>query len=140
TEFVRWLPQAKGKIVLLSPAWPTCRPSEDWAQFATTASMARMDTLVAQMNQEWSVMRDAQGRPDSAKLYRGTGHTLALGTGTLGLRLEEAGVAGMISSRTKLRFNDPFAARGGGGRGFGGGGGADAGQSMSGGGRAARPA
>lgn len=141
TEFVRWLPQAKGKIILLSPAWPTCRPSEDWAQFATTASMARMDTLVAQMNQEWSVMRDAEGRPDSAKLYRGTGHTLALGTGTLGLRLEEAGVAGMISSRTKLRFNDPFATRGGGGRGFGGGGGgADAGQSMSGGGPAARPA
>ncbi|HEY4659791.1 MAG TPA: peptidase M28, partial [Gemmatimonadaceae bacterium] len=30
TEFVKWLPQAKGKIVLLSPAWPTCRPSEDW--------------------------------------------------------------------------------------------------------------
>src|SRR5436190_8556959 len=28
TEFVRWLPKAKGKIVLLSPAWPTCRPSE----------------------------------------------------------------------------------------------------------------
>ena len=29
TEFVKWLPQARGKIVLLSPAWPTCRPSED---------------------------------------------------------------------------------------------------------------
>jgi carboxypeptidase Q len=23
TEFVKWLPQARGKIVLLSPAWPT---------------------------------------------------------------------------------------------------------------------
>src|SRR3954469_12633551 len=48
TEFVKWLPQAKGKIVLLSPAWPTCRPSEDWIRFATPASKARMDTLVAQ--------------------------------------------------------------------------------------------
>ena len=28
TEFVKWLPQASGKIVLLSPSWPTCRPSE----------------------------------------------------------------------------------------------------------------
>src|SRR5262245_14995327 len=49
TEFVKWLPQARGKIVLLSPAWPTCRPSEDWMRWATPASMARMDTLVAQM-------------------------------------------------------------------------------------------
>ena len=46
TEFVKWLPKAKGKIVLLSPAWPTCRPSEDWNRWATAASIARMDTLV----------------------------------------------------------------------------------------------
>ena len=48
-EFVKWLPQAKGKIVLLSPAWPTCRPSEDWFRWSTAESMARMDTLIAQM-------------------------------------------------------------------------------------------
>ncbi|HET6679601.1 MAG TPA: M20/M25/M40 family metallo-hydrolase [Gemmatimonadaceae bacterium] len=134
SEFVRWLPQAKGKIVLLSPAWPTCRPSEDWVQFATPASMARMDTLVAETMRDWAV------DPDSTKLYRGTGHTLALGTGSLGLRLEQAGVAGMISSRTKLRFENPFATGGGGrGRGFGGGA-ANAGQSMRGGGPAASKA
>src|SRR3954469_19470701 len=45
-EFVKWLPKAKGKIVLLSPAWPTCRPSEDWYRYATPGSMARMDTLI----------------------------------------------------------------------------------------------
>src|SRR3954464_14568188 len=50
TEFVKWLPQAKGKIVLLSPALPTCRPSEDWYRFGTAASMARMDTLIARTN------------------------------------------------------------------------------------------
>jgi len=120
TEFVKWLPKARGKIVLLSPAWPTCRPSEDWQRWATAASIARMDTLVALMQQDWAQSRD------STKLYRGTGYSLALGTGTLGTRLEKAGVAGTITSRTKLSgFSDPFAAAGGGrgGRGGAGGGG-----------------
>ena len=47
TEFVKWLPKAKGKIVCSRPPWPTCRPSEDWHRWATPASIARMDTLVA---------------------------------------------------------------------------------------------
>jgi carboxypeptidase Q len=123
TEFVKWLPKAKGKIVLLSPAWPTCRPSEDWNRFATAESRARMDTLIGLMQRDWAVMTDASGKPDSTKLYRGTGYSLALGTGTLGMRLEKAGVAGMISSRNKLSgFNNPFAPAGAGG-GFGGRGG-----------------
>ena len=114
TEFVKWLPQAKGKIVLLSPAWPTCRPSEDWYRWSTPEAMARMDTSIAKMQQDWAVMTDASGHPDSTKLYRGTGYSLALGTGTLGTRLEKAGVAGMISSRAKLSaFPNPMAADGG---------------------------
>jgi hypothetical protein len=140
TEFVKWLPQAKGKIVLLSPAWPTCRPSEDWYRWSTPESMARMDSSIAQMQQDWSVMTDANGRPDSTKLYRGTGYSLALGTGTLGMRLEKAGVAGMISSRPKLSgFPNPLAPDAGGGRGGRGGGrgGPAGGASMHGGGPAA---
>jgi carboxypeptidase Q len=135
TEFVKWLPQARGKIVLLSPAWPTCRPSEDWIRWATPASRAAMDTAVGLMQRDWAVDRD------STKLYRGTGYALALGTGTLGLRLEKAGVAGMITSRTKLSgFRNPFAAPNAGqGGGFGGGfgGGPAGGQSARGGGPAA---
>jgi hypothetical protein len=119
TEFVKWLPQASGKIVLLSPAWPTCRPSEDWFRWSTPESMARMDSTIADMQRDWATIGN-----DSTKLYRGTGHTLALGTGTLGTRLEKAGVAGMISSRPKISgFPNPTAAQGGGGRGFGGRGG-----------------
>jgi hypothetical protein len=142
-EFVKWLPQAKGKIVLLSPALPTCRPSEDWARWATAESRARMDTLVTKALGEWTTLgdtitqTDSTGkttrvfRPDSSKLYRGTGYSLALGTGTLGMRLEKAGVAGVITSRTKLVFtntNPPLNAGAGGrgGRGGGGGGGASA--------------
>ena len=143
TEFVKWLPKAKGKIVLLSPAWPTCRPSEDWNRWGTAASIARMDTLLALMQRDWSVMGDSTTgpdgrrvfRPDSTKLYRGTGYSLALGTGTLGMRLEKAGVVGMISSRNKLSgFTNPFAPAGGaGGRGGGPGGrGGGAGQTPGG--------
>ena len=134
TEFVKWLPQARGKIVLLSPAWPTCRPSEDWVRFSTPAARAAMDTAVGLMQRDWAVDRD------STKLYRGTGYTVALGTGTLGVRLEQAGVAGMISSRPKLSgFRNPFAQPGQGGQGGGGfGGGQPAGgQSARGGGPAA---
>jgi hypothetical protein len=104
---------------------------------ATPASMARMDTLVARMQADWSVMTDASGKPDSAKLYRGTGYGLGLGTGSLGLRLEKAGVAGMIASRPKLGgFPNPFAPQGaaGGGRGGPGAGGAAGGASARGGG------
>ena len=137
TEFVKWLPEARGKIVLLSPLFPTCRPSEDWQRFGTPESIARMDTAVALMQREWAAS------PDSNKLYRGTGYSLALGTGTLGSRLEKAGVAGMISSRTKLTFTNPFPSAngrggaGGGGRGGRGGGGAPSGNSARGGGAAA---
>ncbi|HEY6218848.1 MAG TPA: M28 family peptidase, partial [Gemmatimonadaceae bacterium] len=139
TEFVKWLPQARGKIVLLSPALPTCRPAEDWARWGTAETVAREDSAVTRVLNEWAVMGDtitnADGqrvfRADSSKLYRGTGYSLALGTGTLGLRLEKAGVAGMISSRSKITFpntNPPLnAAGGGGGRGGRGGGGRGAG-------------
>jgi hypothetical protein len=123
TEFVKWLPLAKGKIVLLSPAWPTCRPSEDWIKFSTPESMARMDTAVALMLRDWAPDRD------STKLYRGTGYSMGLGTGTLGMRLEKAGVVGTITSRTKLSgFRNPFAQPGQGGPGGGGRGGFGGGQ------------
>lgn len=88
SEFVRWLPQAKGKLVLVSAPQPTCRPTEDWTQFATPASKTRMDTLRAGNNREWA-----------SPNVRGTGYSLALAGGGLGLRLDEAGVAGVITSR-----------------------------------------
>ncbi|MCC6316769.1 MAG: M20/M25/M40 family metallo-hydrolase [Gemmatimonadaceae bacterium] len=130
TEFVRWLPQARGKIVLLSPAWPTCRPSEDWFRWSTPESRARIDSAITAMQADWS-----SDPRDSTKLYRGTGKSMGLGTGTLGMRLEQAGVAGLITSRLK---QGGYGAGGGGG--FGGppgGGRAPSAGSMRGGGPAA---
>lgn len=88
--FVRWLPQARGKLVLVSAPMPTCRPVENWTENATPEVKARMDAQLREIRQEW-------GGQD----VRGTGHSLALGTGSLGVRLEEAGVAGVLTSRPK---------------------------------------
>jgi carboxypeptidase Q len=88
--FVRWLPEARGKLVLVSAPMPTCRPVENWTANATPAGKARMDSMLRAVRAEW-------GGQD----VRGTGHSLALGTGSLGVRLEEAGVAGVITSRPK---------------------------------------
>src|SRR3954469_2894770 len=30
-EFVKWLPNVRGKFVLISAAYPTCRPEDEWA-------------------------------------------------------------------------------------------------------------
>src|SRR5687768_10365813 len=90
TEFVKWLPSAKGKYVLVSAPLPTCRPREDWATNATPESRARMDSLRARVGREWR-----------GQNIRGTGYNLSLGTGDLGTRMEKAGIAGMITSRPK---------------------------------------
>jgi len=90
TEFVRWLPSAKGKFVLLGAPLPTCRPSEDWEKNATAESKEKMDSARALIRREWT-----------GRNIRGTGYNLALGTGDLGIRMEKAGIAGMITSRPK---------------------------------------
>jgi carboxypeptidase Q len=90
TAFVQWLPQARGKLVLVAGPQPTCRPSAEWAQFATVESNERMNQQRMAVQREWG-----------GQNVRGTGYSLALGTGELGLRLEQAGVAGIITSRNK---------------------------------------
>jgi len=90
TEFVKWLPQAKGKLVLVSAPLPSCRPTEDWQKNATPAVAARGDSARVQAQREWG-----------GRNVRGTGYSLALGGGELAVRLEQGGVAGVISSRPK---------------------------------------
>jgi hypothetical protein len=86
--FVKWLPNAKGKFVLISAAYPTCRPEEEWAAMATPESKARMDTTIVRLVNEWN------------QRIRNTGYPVTAGnpTGNLGLRLEQAGAAGVIVS------------------------------------------
>jgi hypothetical protein len=86
-SFVSWLPNARAKFVLVSPPQPTCRPRDDWERNATAASKTHMDDLRASVAREWS-----------GPNVRGTGYGLARGTGELGVRLEQAGVAGIVTS------------------------------------------
>jgi hypothetical protein len=88
--FVRWLPAAKGKFVLISGAQPTCRPRSDWEANATPESKAKMDSLRNAVRLAWT-----------SRNTRGTGYNRMLGTGDLGLRLEQGGAAGVITSRSK---------------------------------------
>lgn len=87
-EFVKWLPNARGKFVLISAAYPTCRPEDEWAAQATPESKARMDTTIVKLVSDWTTR------------IRNTGYPVTAGnpTGNLGLRLEKAGAAGVIVS------------------------------------------
>jgi carboxypeptidase Q len=87
TELVRWLPQARGKFVLVSMPERSCRPDENWERWATPQSLARMRAQRAADTAAWN-----------ARIRR-TGYSISLGTGTLGRRLEQAGAAGVIASR-----------------------------------------
>jgi hypothetical protein len=88
TEFVKWLPNAKGKFVLISAAYPTCRPEDEWAAQATPESKSRMDTTIVKLVGDWTTR------------IRNTGYPVTAGnpTGNLGVRLEKAGAAGVIVS------------------------------------------
>ena len=90
TAFVKWLPSARGKFVLVSAPQPTCRPRDDWAKNATGAALAGMERLRDSVQREWGGAGGAN--------VRGTGYSLARGTGELGLRLEQGGAAGIITS------------------------------------------
>jgi hypothetical protein len=86
TAFVQWLPQAKGKFVLVSMLQPTCRPDDNWERFALPASFDRLKKARTEAQVAWQ------------KRIQATGYGTGLGTGLLGVRLEAAGVAGVIAS------------------------------------------
>ncbi|MGQ0539670.1 MAG: M20/M25/M40 family metallo-hydrolase [Gemmatimonadaceae bacterium] len=87
SALARWLPEAKGKFVLISMLQPTCRPDADWEQFALKESLDRLKDERNQTQLAWN------------RRVANTGYSVGLGTGTLGRRLEQAGVAGVIVSR-----------------------------------------
>ncbi|HEY5021110.1 MAG TPA: M28 family peptidase [Gemmatimonadaceae bacterium] len=97
-EFARWLPNVKGKFVLMSPAYPSCRPESEWQTMATPESKARMDTAIVRILHDWGARVDA------------TGYEMNIGvpTGTLGVALEKAGAAGVIISNMTDQFGEAW--------------------------------
>lgn len=84
--FVAWLPQARGKFVLVSMLQPTCRPDDNWERFALPETLERMRKARSEAQAAWQ------------RRLQATGYGTGLGTGFLGARLEQAGVAGVIAS------------------------------------------
>ncbi|HVG13258.1 MAG TPA: hypothetical protein VM843_09650, partial [Flavisolibacter sp.] len=52
-SFARWLPQAKGKFVLISMQQPTGRPDYNWEEFGTKESFDRMKKSRTAQTEAW---------------------------------------------------------------------------------------
>ena len=85
---VAWLPQAKGKFVLISFPQPTCRPDDSWEKWATQSTVDSLKARRTAAQQAWQQRLQRTG-------YLGTGVAAAAG---LSRRLEAGGAAGIIGS------------------------------------------
>ncbi|MFN2570135.1 MAG: M28 family peptidase [Gemmatimonadales bacterium] len=87
--FLAWLPQAKGKFVLISFAQPTCRPDDSWEKWAAPGTLDTLKARRTAAQQAW------QQRLQRTGYVTGTG---VAGASGLTRRLEAAGAAGIIGS------------------------------------------
>ncbi|HJQ19680.1 MAG TPA: M28 family peptidase [Gemmatimonadaceae bacterium] len=88
-ELTAWLPQARGKFVLMSMAQPTCRADDNWRQFASdTAAFLRMRDQRTEAVRAWN-----------ARLLKASGDsTLGFAMRTLAPKLEAAGARALITN------------------------------------------
>jgi len=95
--FQDWLPNVKGKFVMVSMKQPTGRPNYNWEEFATEESYQKM--------------KDA--RDEQTKTWRENIRRTGYNTRTIIAALEEAGAAGIVASNWSRGFgvNKIFSAR-----------------------------
>ena len=79
--FARWLPNARGKYVLVSFAQPTCRPDSNWVRWALPESYERMRTERTTGTQAWAARIGKTGY-DARSLPRALEDAGALGVVT----------------------------------------------------------
>lgn len=96
-SFEKWLPNVKGKIVLISMLQPTGRPDYNWEEFATEESFAKMKEEREALTTAWR------------ENIKATGYT----SRTLPAAIEKAGAAGIVTSNWSRGFgvNKIFSAR-----------------------------
>ncbi len=82
TSFQEWLPNVKGKFVLVSMPQPTGRPNSNWEEFGLEKSFEKMQEARKALQDNW------------AERLKKTGFNRR----TIQAVLEEAGAAGIISS------------------------------------------
>ena len=81
-SFQKWLPNVRGKFVLVSQPQPTGRPDKNWEDFATKESFDSLKALRERIKANWDHRLTAA----------------CVKADSLPLVLEEAGAAGVISS------------------------------------------
>jgi carboxypeptidase Q len=86
--FQNWLPNVKGKFVMISMQQPTGRPDYNWEEFATKESFEKMKAQRTAMTDAWSAR------------IRKTGYS----NGTLPAALEKAGAVGIVASNWSRAF------------------------------------
>lgn len=86
--FKQWLPNVKGKLVMISMCQPTGRPDYNWQEFATKESFDKMKAGRTAATEAWR------------KRITKTGYT----TRTLPVVLENAGAAGIITNYWSAGF------------------------------------
>lgn len=86
-SFAAWLPQARGKMVLISMPQQSCRADDNWREYGDSASVARMMSDRAARTREWN-----------RRIQRITGDSNAtLASRSLMARMEAAGAAGVFT-------------------------------------------
>ncbi|WP_018478707.1 M20/M25/M40 family metallo-hydrolase [Pontibacter roseus] len=86
--FQKWLPNAKGKMVMISMNQPSGRPEYNWKEFATPESLEKMQKERDAQNEAWRKRISATGK--NAR--------------TLPVALEKAGAAGIVMSNWSQGF------------------------------------
>lgn len=86
--FQQWLPNVKGKFVMISMCQPTGRPDYNWQEFALKESFEKMKAERTAMTDAWR------------KRISKTGYT----TRTLPVALEKAGAAGILTNNWSAGF------------------------------------
>lgn len=82
SAFAAWLPNAKGKFVMISMPQPTGRPDDNWEEYATEESFEKMKEDRDKLSDAWSARVDKTG----------------YGRRSLPEALENAGAAGIVTS------------------------------------------
>jgi len=86
--FQQWLPNAKGKFVMISVCQPTGRPDDNWKEFATPTSFDKMKKDRTALTDAWK------------NRIKKTGFT----TRSLPVALENAGAVGIITNNWSAGF------------------------------------
>lgn len=88
-DFEVWLTTVAGKFVLLSAPQPTCRPNDNWEEYATRTSFALLQEERENAEQAWT---DNLARSGLADNPRAVARAIAAA-------VEDADAAGVITSR-----------------------------------------